>query len=283
MISWEDPIVSEGAARIIEISDPADPRLDDYRAIRDRELRGPEAFGGLFVGEQALVVERMLQRPGLTRSVLVTPRRLERVAPKVPPDVPAYVPPLPIMEQLAGFNIHRGVLALGYRAAVERSRLEIPPPDRPVTLVLCEEVSNLDNIGFVFRNAAAFGADGVLLSPGTHDPLYRKSLRVSIGHALTVPFARSEDWHADLERLRGEHELTIIAASADKGAPDLETLPRPRRVALLVGAEFEGVSPKTLDFCDHVARIRMAPGVDSLNVAVAAAVFLHRFSNADRQ
>jgi tRNA G18 (ribose-2'-O)-methylase SpoU len=270
--------VSEGAA-VIEIHDLADRRLDDYRDIRDRELRGPEAFGGLFVGEQAMVVERMLARPGVMRSVLIAPHRVERIAPRVPSGVPVYVAPVSIMRELAGFNIHRGVLAVGYRSAVEREALEIPPPERPVTLLLCEEVRNLDNIGFLFRNAAAFGADGVLLSPGTHDPLYRKSLRVSIGHALTVPFARSSDWHGDLRRLRERDGVTIVAASADDGAVDLETLPRPRRVGVLVGAEFEGLSQQTLACCDHVARIPMAPDVDSLNVAVAAAVFLHRFSN----
>lgn len=273
--------MSEPAA-VIEIEDLADPRLDDYRDIRDRELRGPDAFGGLFVGEQALVVERMLARPGVARSVLVAPQRVGRIAPQAPPGVPVYVAPVPIMRALAGFNIHRGVLAVGYRSAVERAALEIPPPGRPQTLLLCEEVRNLDNIGFLFRNAAAFGADGVLLSPGTHDPLYRKSLRVSIGHALTVPFARSGDWHADLRRLRERDGITIIAASAGDGALDVESLPRPGRVGILVGAEFEGLSPATLACCDHVARIPMAPGVDSLNVAVAAAVMLHRFSNAER-
>ena len=273
--------MTEACANIIGVSDLEEPRLEDYRDIRDRELRGPDAFGGLFIGEQALVVEKMLARPGVTKSVLVAPHQVDRIAPMAPPPVPVYVAPLALMKRVAGFNIHRGVLAVGHRGAVEQAKLHLPPAPEPVTLLACEEVRNLDNIGFLFRNAAAFGASGVLLSPRTHDPLYRKSLRVSIGHALTVPFARSHDWPGTLERLQRDHGITLIAA-AGQGATDLESIPRAQRVAIVVGAEFEGLSEATLARCEHVARIPMVPGVDSLNVAVAAAIFLHRFSTARR-
>ena len=133
----------------------------------------------------------------------------------------------------------------------------------------------------LFRNAAAFGVDGVLLSPSCHDPLYRKSLRVSIGHALDVPFARSRDWAGDLADL-ARRGITLIAAAATETAVAIDEVTPPRRVALVVGQEFDGVSPTTLDACDHVVRVPMSPGVDSLNVGVAAAVCLHRFSTGRR-
>ncbi|MHC4785197.1 MAG: TrmH family RNA methyltransferase, partial [Planctomycetota bacterium] len=128
----------------------------------------------------------------------------------------------------------------------------------------------------------AFGVDAVVLSPSCHDPLYRKALRVSIGHALTVPFVRSADWPTELARLRREWGVTLIAAALDTRAVDLDSLERPKRVGLVVGQEYQGISRDTLDRCDHIVRIPMAAGVDSLNVAVAAAVCLHRFSTGRR-
>ena len=267
---------------VIEIDTIDDPRLDDYREIRDRNLRRRGPAEGLFVGEQLLVVRRMLRRPGVTRSVLIAQGWLDRVGPLAPPEVPVYVTDTASMKKIAGFDIHRGVLAMGYRSAVERPELADDLPGRdPVTLLLCEGITNIDNIGLLFRNAAAFGVDGVLLSPTCHDPLYRKSLRVSIGHALDVPFARSRDWAGDLARMSARG-ITLIAAATGEGAVDLDLVPPPARVGLVVGQEFDGVSPATLAACDRVARIPMAPGVDSLNVGVAAAVCLHRFSTGRR-
>ena len=268
---------------VIEITDLDDPRLDDYRNLRDRELLGRPGSPDLFVGEQRLIVERMLARPGVTKSVLVARNQRDEVAPLDPPEVPVYVTERAVMSRLAGFNIHRGVLAIGRRAAVERADLQsVIRPDRPLTVLLCEDVTNIDNIGFLFRNAAAFGVDAVLLSPDCHDPLYRKSLRVSIGHALTVPFVRSADWPGDLDRLKSQWGLTLIGTVTAAQAVALDEVDCPSRVGLIVGQEYHGLSPATLGACDQLVRIPMAPGVDSLNVAVAAAVCLHRLSNARR-
>ena len=143
------------------------------------------------------------------------------------------------------------------------------------------EISKIDNVGLLFRNAAAFAVDGVLLSPLCHDPLYRKSLRVSIGHVLTVPFARSRSWLDDLRKLRDDG-VTLIAATTGRQAELADDIPPADRVAIVVGPEFEGLPESTLAVCDHVARIPMAPGVDSLNVAVAAAVLLNRFTTGRR-
>ena len=268
---------------VIEISDPDDPRLADYRDLRDRQLRGRDGFPGLFIGEQCLMIEHMLRLPGVTKSVLIAPNWVERIAPLAPPDVPVYVAPVELMEQVTGFHIHRGALAAGRRSSVEREGLDAVLDGRDrLTLLLCENIANIDNIGLLFRNAAAFGVDAVLLSPTCHDPLYRKSLRVSIGHALTVPFARSADWLADLRRLREEWNVTLLAAAVGGRSVDLDSIDPPRRVGLVVGREYEGLDPSTLELCDAVVRVPMAPGVDSLNVGVASAVCLHRFSNAGR-
>ncbi len=267
---------------LIEVSDLDDPRLADYRDIRDRQLRGHHAYGGLFVGEQPLVVQRMLARPGVTKSVLLTPNWIDGVGSHAPAEVPVYVASSDLISGVAGFDVHRGVLAMGHRSAVERTDLDADLLSRDrVTLVLCEDISNIDNIGLLFRNAAAFGVDGVLLSRSCHDPLYRKSLRVSIGHALDVPFARSRDWATDLDRLR-EH-LTLIAAAPVEGAVDLDQVDRPARLGLVVGHEYGGVSSETLARCHTIVKIPMAPGVDSLNVAVATAVCLHRLSTGIRE
>ncbi len=268
---------------VIQVTDLDDPRLADYRDIRDRGLLGPEGLPGLFIGEQPLVVKRMLSTPGLTKSVLVLNTWADRIAPFASADVPVYVAPLELMTLVAGYEVHRGVLAAGYRAKVERPNLDdILRRDGPVTMLICQDITNIDNIGLLFRNAAAFGVNGVLLSPKCHDPLYRKSLRVAIGHTLSVPFARCDDWLGELDRLKRDWNLTLIAAAIDERATELDSVDRPERVGLVVGPEFDGLGAATLDRCDFVVKVPMAPGVDSLNVAVAAAVCLHRFSTGKR-
>ncbi len=207
------------AGNVLEVIDLADTRLADYRDIRDRGLRGRDGIPGLFVGEQPLIVQRMLSMPGVTKSVLVATTWADRIAHLAPPEVPVYVAPLDLMRHVAGFTVHRGVLAVGYRSAIERSDLASAlRPDGPLTVLLCESITNIDNIGLLFRNAAAFGVDAVVLSPRCHDPLYRKSLRVSIGHALTVPFVRCRDWPGDLGRLKARHPTSRVCANNQRAA-----------------------------------------------------------------
>jgi len=275
---------------ITTIDHAEDPRLEDFRDIMTRDGRGPDGRPGVFIGEQPLVVEAMLDRPGLVRRILVAENKrdwLERMLEtRGDPGVEALVVPRTMMETTAGFPIHRGILASGNRIGIDDRRLEdiVPGSDRSATILVCESIRNIDNIGMLFRVAAAFGVDGVLLSPDCHDPLYRKSLRVSIGHALRIPFARSTDWSSDLERLGDEHGLWRIGASID-GTPSADdvTASGPRdRVAVLMGSEFDGLGTIATTACDRLVRIAMAPGVDSLNVAVAAAILLDRHSTADR-
>lgn len=276
------PITPELAVPIIPVKSPDDPRLAPYRNIRDRERPGQRGVGG-FIAETPLVVERMLSIPGLTRSLLLTPAWENRLGRSCGADTPIYVADGPLMESIVGFDIHRGVLGEGDRRLLDGRTLEavLPPVDRPCTLLVCEDVNNIDNIGMLFRNAAAFGADAVLLSPRCHDPLYRKSLRVSAGHALSVPFVRATSWPGPLQDL-ATHRITCLGTSLDPTAAGIDDVPPPGRVAIVVGQEFTGLSGEAAERCDRLVRIPMAEGIDSLNVAVAAAVCLHRFTTATR-
>ncbi|MBI3048921.1 MAG: RNA methyltransferase [Acidobacteria bacterium] len=262
---------------VITIGDATDRRLDDYRNVPDSELLRRR---GLFVAEGRLVVRRLLaERRFLTRSVMVTEAArasLDDVL-GARPDVPVYVVPLAVMNGITGFNIHRGCLAIGERPQ--------PTPWTDVvsgarTVVVLERVANADNIGGVFRNAAAFGAGAVLLDAASTDPLYRKSIRTSMGAALTVPFARAEPWPGVLLELGGCGFATVALTPASSAPPIDESMKRLARqpVALVLGHEGEGLTDGALDSCSHRARIPMAPHIDSLNVASAAAVALYERS-----
>ena len=269
-------------------TDPRDPRLEDFRDIRDRDARGPAGRPGIFIGEQNLVVEKMLSRPELVRRVLVADSKrswLEKVlAESGDPEVEALVAPLSVLEEVAGFPIHRGVIASGNRGPLDGRSLDeiVPAANLPATILVLESIRNIDNIGMLFRVAAAFGVDAVILSPDCHDPLYRKSIRVSIGHVLSVPFARCADGPKDLQRLVDDHGIQLIGASVGRNSVSPEEIESRSRVGLVMGSEFDGISHSITAICDRLTRIPMAKGVDSLNVSVAAAVLLDRFSNAPR-
>jgi tRNA G18 (ribose-2'-O)-methylase SpoU len=264
-----------------------DPRLEDFRDIRGRDQRGLDGRPGIFIGEQPLVVEAMLESPDRVRRILVAEGKrpwLERtLAAHGDPAIEALVAPQAILESIVGFPIHRGVLASGNRIGVDDRSIDdlIPNAERPATLLVCESIRNIDNIGMLFRVAAAFGVEGVILSPDCHDPLYRKSLRVSIGHALRIPFARSADWTEDLARLGESHGFHRIGASIE-GQRASDLVAPSDRIALVMGSEFDGLGEIASQNCDSLVRIAMAPGVDSLNVAVAAAVLLDRYSTSSR-
>lgn len=273
---------------ILRLDDLADSRLDGYRDVRDRDLRGPDGRGGLFMGETPLVVERMLARPGMTVSVLVAERHAGSMRELMDrtgnPDVPLLAVPAASLEALTGVDLHRGVLALGRRpdpAAWEPDRA-IPRRDGPFTLLGCEDLTNIDNIGQLYRIAAAFAVDAVVLSPRCHDPLYRKSLRVSMGHALAVPTARCASWPDGLREIKRSHGVTPVAAAIGPGSVALGDFRWPDRSMLIVGNEFGGLRDETLALCEATVRIPMAAGVDSLNVAVAAAVCLERACRTGR-
>jgi tRNA G18 (ribose-2'-O)-methylase SpoU len=260
---------------------------DDLRLLPFRDLRAPDAGrrDGLFVAETRGVVRELLaSRRFRTRSLLVTSRALEDLADvlSVRAEVPVYVVPPPVLKAVVGFDFHRGCLGLGERAG-DPGVAEILD-SAPRRLVVLDEVSNPDNVGGVLRIARALGADAVLLSSGSGDPLYRKTIRVSLGAALALPWARVADWVDMLGRLGAAGYRRIALSTA--GALDVAALgaqaPLPERVALLLGNEGDGLRPATLAAADVTVRVPMAPGIDSLNVVTACAVALDRLGGARR-
>lgn len=259
---------------IVPVTDPEDPRIAAYRDIRDRDLAGR---GGLFVAEGKVVLDVLFAAGRFAPlSALVLENRLEGMRPvlaRVPRDMPVYVAQGPVMDAIAGFHMHRGVLALAARgASLVPAHLVAALPTRALVVVLVG-IANHDNVGAIFRNAAAFGADAVLLDETCCDPLYRKAVRVSVGAALKVPFAIGGDAAALVDRLAqaGFSQYALSPA----GDIDIARLARVPRTALYFGTEGEGL-PAGLMAAMRTVRIPIARGFDSLNVAAASAVALHR-------
>lgn len=260
-------------APVILIDDPLDPRIAVFRAVRERDVAGRQ---GGFIAEGEVVLRVLARSPRhRARSVLVADKRVAKLAPLIGAlgdDVPIYAASQPVMDAIAGFPIHRGILAYGERAPASSaaSLLEAAGP-RAVVLALFG-LANHDNMGGVFRNAAAFGAHAVLLDPGCCDPLYRKAIRVSVGAALSVPFA----WLAareDAIALLRSHAFTPVALSPAGQTPLIDLAP-PARAAVLLGAEGPGLPPDILARVETVA-IPMAGAFDSLNVATTSGIVLH--------
>jgi tRNA G18 (ribose-2'-O)-methylase SpoU len=267
------------APPVIPIDDPADPRIAAYAGVRERDLVGRR---GEFIAEGEVVLRVLLGPSSRFRpaSLLIAGKRLARLAPMleaVPPDVPVYAAGQAVMDAIVGFPIHRGILGHGLAGPpADAAALLASLGPRAVVLVLFG-IANHDNIGGLFRNAAAFGAAAVLLDAACCDPLYRKAIRVSVGAGLTVPFARLPTDQDPLELLAAAGFEALALSPA--GAEPLAGLRRPDRVALLLGAEGEGLPPALLARARTLA-IPMAPGWDSLNVAAAGAIALHELSLA---
>jgi tRNA G18 (ribose-2'-O)-methylase SpoU len=261
---------------IVPIADPEDPRIADYRDVRERDLVGRR---GLFIAEGEVVVKRLVASARHeTLSLLVAEKRVAGLMPALAAladDVPIFAASQAVMDRIVGFHIHRGMLALGRpRAMPSAEELMAEAGERALVVVLVG-LANHDNVGGVFRNAAAFGADAVILDAECCDPLYRKAIRVSVGATLTVPFARLE---------RGADPLTPLVTAGFQpialtpgGETPLGEAPRPARAALVLGAEGPGLNPALIARCGSV-RIEMAAGLDSLNVATASGIALHHFA-----
>jgi len=262
---------------VIEIDDPTDPRVADFFHLNDPELRRrQEAEGeGLLVAEGTLVIRQLLQSPYGVRSLLLTTRGLADLAADLEGlDVPIHLVTQPAMTAVTGFHFHRGALAAADRRPPTGLDEVIAAAD---LLVVVEGVNDNENLGALFRNAAAFGAGGVVLDRTSADPLYRRSIRVSMGQTLRLPFARVASAPAAIADLRAAG-FEVLALTPDAGAEDVgEVAARPRQ-AVVVGAEGPGLTAAALAAVDRRVRIPMAMGVDSLNVATAAAVALSRLA-----
>lgn len=256
-------------ATSVPIDDPSDPRVADYVGMTDGEL---QRAGDVFVCEGRLVLERAISNGAALRSALVAASRAPAVAHLLDDvDIPMYVADQPVLDAVAGFPLHRGIVAVAER----------PPPRQPEellagarTVAMLEGVNNHENLGVLFRNAAAFGVDAVLLDPTCADPHYRRTVRVSLGHVLAVPFARLVDWPNDLGLAR--RAGLIVAALTPSGDHDIDELDHLDRVCFVLGAEGPGLSEAALAAADLRVRIPLATGIDSLNVATAAAIAFHR-------
>lgn len=266
--------------------DPADPRLAWYRGVADPELL---RAGGRFVAEGRSVVARLLaDARWAVESVLVTPPALAWLRTAVGQrldDVPVFVVSLEELRGLTGFNIHRGCLAIGLRPPPVPIEAVLPPAGERAVALGLEGLANPDNVGACFRNAAAFGACAVVADRRCADPFYRKAIRTSMAAVFQVPFTRIPDWPARLARLRNEgwRSVALVTGEPASDLPDMApALRQAGRVLLLVGAEGTGLEAATVAEADVAVRIPMAPGIDSLNVATAAAVALYAIMSPRR-
>lgn len=262
-------------AIITAVVDPDDPRVDDYRDLTTADRRPDRPGGrGLVVAEGVVVVRRLLGSPYPVRSVLGVARRLDELAADLEGvEAPVYAVDASTMADVVGFHLNRGVLAVADRAP---ARHPLALARNAHCVAVLEGVNDHENLGSLFRNAAAFGVDAVLLGPRCADPLYRRSVRVSMGHVLRVPFAElAGPWPDALAGLRAAG-LRVVALTPDPAAvPIGDAGLGPCRTALLLGAEGPGLTDVALAAADQRVRIEMAADVDSLNVATAAAVAFH--------
>ncbi len=261
-------------ANLIEVADPADERLADYVKLRETTLRRQlENEGGLFIAEGAKIIRRAVDAGYQPRSFLLAERWLPGLADLLDAtEAPVFVVSEEVAEMVTGFHVHRGALASMHR----HTRWSVEDLLDAQRLVVCEDIVDHTNVGAIVRSAAALGWDGVLLAPRAADPLYRRAIKTSMGAVLEMPWARFADWRHDLPRLQAAgFEVVAMALSPDAvSLPDYaaDLRARPRPIALLLGTEGDGLSSRWLGQADVVVRIDMARGIDSLNVAAAAAV-----------
>ncbi|WP_200901959.1 TrmH family RNA methyltransferase [Microvirga vignae] len=261
----------------IAITDPDDPRIEPYRAVRERDLVGRQHR---FIVEGEVVLRVLLQQSRFDiESLLLAENRIDSLSnalENLPPNVPVYTANRQVMDAIVGFPIHRGILAMARRAPlppVEDFLATLPQEALIVGLV---GLANHDNVGGIFRNAAAFGAQGILLDQESCDPLYRKAVRVSVGGALIVPFTRVASANAMVRALQGA-SFEILAFSP-AGQEILSQVKPARRTALLLGAEGPGLPPDLLAQTRTVS-IPMSGGFDSLNVATTSGIALHHLKS----
>jgi tRNA G18 (ribose-2'-O)-methylase SpoU len=258
---------------IIPIDSLDQPGLADYSRLTDVALRRvSEPAGGLYIAESTKVIRRALAAGHRPRSVLLQEQWLPDVEPMLGDDVPVYVGSATLLEQLTGYNLHRGALASMHRPELRPAAEVIDGAHR---VVVIEDVVDHTNVGAIFRAAAGLGADAVLVTPRCADPLYRRSVRVSMGTVLQVPWTRLPEWPegADILHDAGFHIAALALADGAVGLDVLAADP-PERIALLLGAEGDGLSRAAVHASDSVVTIPMLHGVDSLNVASASAVAL---------
>lgn len=258
-------------ATLVEITDPADPRLADYRDLRDVSLRKHvEATHGLFLAEGEKVVRRAVAAGFAPRSFLMAPRWLDGLSAELSSsDAPCYVLSEALIEEVTGFHVHRGALA-----SLERRPLPSVSSvlDGARSVLVLEEIVDHTNVGAIFRSGAALGFDAVLLAPRCADPLYRRSIKVAMGAVFTTPWTRLPSWSDALPSLSALGFTTVALTLAPDAVPVEDAVAGLDKVALVLGSEGHGLSSHWEQSADRRAIIPMTAGIDSLNVAAASAV-----------
>jgi tRNA G18 (ribose-2'-O)-methylase SpoU len=269
----------------IPVDDAADPRLAVYQNLNQQN---PTRWAGHFIAEGDKIAERLIASRYPVQSLLLIPEYVERFEAMVPPDTPIYIGGRQLLEATIGFNFHRGALACGRRLpplslaeALSPAAAEAPfgagLPTPPKTIVVCPDLKDPTNLGSILRTSAALGVSAIVLGPHCADYLSRRVVRVSMAAALALPIVVAVDVGAALVRLRHEFGFELAAAVVDPDAEPLAKAGRRAKMALVLGGEAHGLQPEMIAACDSRVTIPMRPGIDSLNVAVAAAVFLFHF------
>lgn len=267
---------------MIQINDLDDPRLDDYRDLRDADLRGARR---LFTVESLRVVRRFIRSGWPIESLLLEPKAAERLGDDlhmVSAEVPIYIAPTDSMRRISGYGFHGGALGLGRRAGTDRGLGCLTPllEHRRITILAAEGVVHVDNMGSLFRNAACLGADAVLLDPTCSDPLLRKTVRISTGRVFSMPWSFIAPWPDALRTLQAEHGFKVVGLDTHPDADSLDDLEHADRTILMMGGEGHGLSEEAIGSCDQLCEIPVGIPLDededaSLNVAVASAIALH--------
>jgi tRNA G18 (ribose-2'-O)-methylase SpoU len=264
---------------VISINDLSHPLLSDYRGLTDVALRSVrEPTEGLYIAESIKILDRALSAGHHPRSILTIPgwlpnlHELAALHPQLLADTPVFVAQDDLVESLTGFRVHRGTLASMHRPILPTLEKVIAGARR---LVVLEDIIDHTNVGAIFRSVAGIGADGVIVSPSCADPLYRRSIRVSMGTVFQIPWTRAQSWDELVGALQS-HGVTIVALALNPEAIGLDdyTAVAEEKIALVFGTEGDGLSPRALASADRVVSIPMRGGVDSLNVAAASAVAL---------
>jgi tRNA G18 (ribose-2'-O)-methylase SpoU len=258
-----------------EVQSLDDPRLEPFRHLKDTNRT---RWSSQFVAEGEKLVRRLLESNVAVVSILVDHQHLERLAPWLTPDVDVLVVADRLVPQIVGFNFHRGVLGCGLRKPSPTLDEIATTAERPLTLVICPDVQDPENLGVIARTGAALGVDALLLGPRSGDPFSRRVLRVSMGAVLRLPIRRSNNLLADMHELRERYDVQLAATVLSDQAEPLASVVRPARFGLVFGNEGHGLDPDWIAACDRRLTIPMQAGADSLNVSVAVGIFLYHLA-----
>ena len=263
----------------IKVTTLDDPHLSVYRDLPNSRVAGES---GRFIAEGAILVQRLIDSPLTVESILVSRRHEAKVSSYAPPDAGLIVAPDDMLDEIVGFKFHRGVIACGRRPEAVRLQDIASTDVADSLLVVCPEILDQENLGSIVRVCAGFGAAGLLLGPSSADPFSRRAVRVSMGTVFNLPVVQSDDLPSDLQWLQSTAGYQLIATVIDDDAIPLHRAERPQKPALLFGSEGPGLPRELIDQCDQKVTIPMHHDTDSLNVAVAAGVFLYHFTSPDR-